>query len=214
MARHLLYFADPMCSWCWGFSPTMQRLIDAYGETLPIRIIVGGLRPGTTTPMDDRMKQDIRSHWEHVHEASEQPFDFDFFARDGFVYDTEPACRAVVSARRLDESKALAFMKVVQRSFYAENIDVSDVDNLVRIATDNGYDGARFREEFLGDEARAETQADFQFSQQCGVTGFPTVLGVKDEAGAIITIGFRHWENIQQALDSWLTEGDEPGEKS
>lgn len=206
MARHLLYFADPMCSWCWGFSPTMQRLVETYGAALPIRITVGGLRPGTTTPMDDRMKGDIRTHWEHVHEASEQPFDFAFFERDGFVYDTEPACRAVVTDRRLDQTNALAFMKTVQRSFYAENIDVSDVDELVRLATDSGYDGASFRKEFLGDEARRETQADFQFSQQCGVTGFPTILGVKDEAGAIITIGFRRWENIEPIIEAWLAD--------
>lgn len=184
----------------------MQRLIETYGATLPVRIIVGGLRPGTTTAMDDHMKREIRNHWEHVHEASEQPFDFAFFERDGFVYDTEPACRAVVAARRLDDTNALSFMKTVQRSFYAENIDVGDVDELVRLAADSGYDSARFREEFIGDEARSETQADFQFSQQCGVTGFPTILGVKDEAGAIITIGFRRWENIEPTIEAWLAD--------
>ena len=28
----MLYFADPMCSWCWGFNPVMARVREAYGE--------------------------------------------------------------------------------------------------------------------------------------------------------------------------------------
>jgi len=211
MTQHLLYFADPMCSWCWGFVPTMQRLIETYHAAFPVRIIVGGLRPGTTVSMDDRMKSDIRAHWEHVYEASEQPFDFTFFDRNDFVYNTEPACRAVVTARRLDEANALAFMATIQRSFYAENINVSDLDELLCLATGSGYEEAEFLEDFLGDEARSETQADFQFSQQCGVSGFPTILGVKDGAGAIISIGFQHWESIEPAIEAWL---DETAEKS
>ena len=48
---HLVYFADPMCSWCWGFAPVINAIRGRYGERLPVRLIVGGLRPGTTEPM-------------------------------------------------------------------------------------------------------------------------------------------------------------------
>jgi len=37
---------------------------------------------------------------ERVRDASGQPFDFDFFARERFVYDTEAAARAAVVMRR------------------------------------------------------------------------------------------------------------------
>ena len=43
----LIYFADPMCSWCYGFSPVVRALRPRYAEVLPIRLIMGGLRPGT-----------------------------------------------------------------------------------------------------------------------------------------------------------------------
>ena len=40
--------------------------------------------------MDEATKASIREHWEHVRDASGQPFDFAFFDRPRFVYDTEP----------------------------------------------------------------------------------------------------------------------------
>ena len=97
---HLVYFADPMCSWCWGFSPVIEAIQQRYGPALPIRLIVGGLRPWTTAPITAHERADIRQHWEHVRDASGQPFDFTFFDRAGFVYDTEPASRAIVVLRR------------------------------------------------------------------------------------------------------------------
>ena len=41
---HLVYFADPMCSWCWGFSPVIEAISEQFGTSLPIRLIMGGLR--------------------------------------------------------------------------------------------------------------------------------------------------------------------------
>ena len=43
MDREILLIVDPMCSWCWGFSPVVRALNDAYGDRTPIYPIVGGL---------------------------------------------------------------------------------------------------------------------------------------------------------------------------
>ena len=66
----------------------------------PALIELGGLRPGTTQVMHQAAKDSTRTHWEHVYEASGQPFDFGFFDRQDFVYDTDPAARATVMVRR------------------------------------------------------------------------------------------------------------------
>ncbi len=60
--RNLIYLADPMCSWCWGFSPVIAGIKQRFGDALPIRLIIGGLRPGTTKPLDDAGKRTIREH--------------------------------------------------------------------------------------------------------------------------------------------------------
>src|SRR5689334_9238109 len=67
---HLIYFSDPMCSWCYGFSPVIEAVRRAYGDALPIRLVMGGLRPGTEKAMTPEAAREIAGHWTHVHEAS------------------------------------------------------------------------------------------------------------------------------------------------
>ena len=93
MSANLLYIADPMCSWCWGFSPVIELVRKNFENQLPMQVLMGGLRPGTNEPMGDSMKNEIKEHWKHVHQATGQPFDYSFFDRKGFVYDTEPAAQ-------------------------------------------------------------------------------------------------------------------------
>ena len=119
MSREIIYIGDPMCSWCWGFSPALKAIHAEFGDIAPIRIIVGGLRPGETEPMTPQMKAFIRHHWESVHEATGQPFCFDVFEGDGFAMDTEPACRAVVTLRRLRPVATLPFFERLHHAFYA-----------------------------------------------------------------------------------------------
>jgi putative protein-disulfide isomerase len=173
---HLVYFADPMCSWCWGFSPVISAIGERFGKALPIRLVMGGLRPGTIKPMDEASKVSMRSHWEHVHQASGQPFDFDFFERETFVYDTEPASRAVVVTRRRSMHDGLAALRRIQAAFYGENRDVTAAATLTKIAGELGFEAAQFRAEFDAAAALNETQSDFALSRNAGITGFPTLI--------------------------------------
>ena len=84
----LWYFADPMCSWCWGFSPVVEALREEYRPRLKIALVMGGLRPGTTEAISASSRDDILHHWRQVHERSGQPFHFEGAMPEGFVYDT------------------------------------------------------------------------------------------------------------------------------
>jgi len=204
MNRHFLYIADPMCSWCWGFSPVIEKIATEFGEQVPVRVMVGGLRPGTTTAMREQDKEYISGHWKHVQAASGQPFDFEFFDQDGFIYDTEPACRAVVAARNLDETRALGFLGVLHRAFYANRRDTTDPDVLADIAETYGYPRCDFQLTHASPEIREETLADFDFAQQSGITGFPTLLAIEDGKPLMVTAGFQKWENLATPLENWV----------
>ena len=81
----LLYFVDPMCSWCWGFAPVIAQIAERYGGELPLRIFLGGLAVGVEKPLGDTGKAKIEEHWHHVEKESGQTFDYAFFDREGFV---------------------------------------------------------------------------------------------------------------------------------
>lgn len=202
---HLLYVADPMCSWCYGFSPVISELAVRFGDRLPIRLLMGGLRPGNTRAMRPEDRDYIRSAWTRVGAATGQPFDLAFFDRDTFVYDTEPACRAVVAARTVNPALALTFMTAVQRAFYAANRDTTDAMVLVDIATEAGYDRPAFADAIVSPDIRNATFRDFLTAEQAGIRGFPTLLASKGEgAYALVTNGYRPLDGLPEALAQWL----------
>ncbi|MGE0767541.1 MAG: DsbA family protein [Hyphomicrobiaceae bacterium] len=206
--RHFIYFADPMCSWCYGFAPVIQALANHFEGRLPVRVVMGGLRAGNRQPMREKDKDYIRGAWKAVHEASGQPFDATFFDRETFTYDTEPACRAVVAMRRLAPDQALAFNRRVSSAFYAHNRDVTDDEVLADIAAEAGHVRMSFRAELQGEAARNETFGDFLMAKQSGVEGFP-VLAAGTQAGgyALVTQGFRPIDGLVEAIEDWLAKG-------
>ncbi len=206
-APHLTYFADPMCSWCWGFAPVIDAVSARHGTALPVRLILGGLRPGTTTPMTAEARAELPTHWEHVREASGQPFDAAAFVRrDGFVYDTDPACRAVVAARRQDTTRALAYLHAAQSAFYAEGRDVTRADVLVELAESLDLDTNQFADDLASESVKTETWGDYALSQNAGVRGFPTLIVGPNADGthAMVTRGYRPAPAVLEAVDGWL----------
>lgn len=204
VSKRIIYVADPMCSWCWGFSPVIDAVREHFGSSLPMQILMGGLRPGTSEPMTFGVKADIKGHWQHVQEASGQPFDFAFFERVEFVYDTEPPSRGVVAVRRLKPDLAFNYFKSVQESFYARNQDVTDLEVLAGIAVELGLDTEAFTAEFRMGQTITETWRDFETSRQMGVTGFPTLLAGSEERGyEVITAGYRKWEKVKGAIEDY-----------
>ncbi len=206
----LIYFSDPMCSWCWGFSPVVEAIVARYGESLPIRLIMGGLRPGTTTPMGETARRELRGHWAQVTEASGQPFGDSVVDRSGFVYDTDPCARAVVAARRVGPPTGFAYLRAAHQAFYLDGRDVTKAEVLSDIAAELGLERAAFRADLDSDAVRQETWGDYNLSLNAGVTGFPTlILGPRpDGQYSMITRGFNPAAIVLAAIDQRLAARD------
>jgi len=206
--RHLIYFADPMCSWCYGFWPVIAAVRAAFGETLPIRLVMGGLRPGVAEPMTEAAKLEVRGHWLHVAEASGQSFSDQAMSQPGFTYDTDPAARAVVVIRRERPDLALDYLGAIQHAFYGEGRDVTQEQVLSDILAEvvPGADIGAFQANWRSEDARNETWADYAISQKAGVTGFPTLVGGPDESGqyGAVTRGFAPAQQVLPVLADWI----------
>jgi len=200
-----------MCSWCWGFAPTIQKISTEYFEQAPLTITTGGLHAYDTDPMSDDYKATIQHHWEDVSSTTGAQFNYSFFDREDFVLDTEPACRAVVIVRALDNTKTLTYYESISRSFYTENLDTTDINILKKLVDEAGLDVEEFVKLFESDALKQVTLEDFRFSQKLGVTGFPTIVakeGNGDEQKlALISAGYQPYQNIKPIIDHWLEHG-------
>ena len=173
-SRFIVYFADPLCSWCYGFGPELDALMEKV-PGVRLDVVMGGLRPFNTKPMSPEFREMLDGHWHHVQAETGLPFNAAALERKGFVYDTEPACRAVATARAMDSAFAMPMLASVHRAFYRDGRDVTATDVLADLAKQEGLDRAKFVASFVSTDMRDETRLDFASAQQMGVTGFPTL---------------------------------------
>lgn len=203
----LVLVADPMCSWCYGFGKEMELLQQRHPE-MSLQIIVGGLRAGATDVLDDAGKRFRLQHWAKVEEASGLPFNREgLLARNGFIYDTEPVCRAVVAARILrPDANLLKVFRALQHAFYVDALDTTDGTVLADVGSRalraDGYDVAEA--EFLNTWKQRSTieaaAADFAKARSLGVTSFPTLFLNQDAKLRRVGSGYAHVDQLDQYL--------------
>lgn len=205
MHARLLYVMDPMCSWCWGFAPVADALVEqASAAGVPLHLVVGGLRTGSGAALEPTTKRYILEHWHAVQNTTGQPFKFDDALPDGFVYDTEPACRAIVAARSLAPDIAWNLVKEIQQAFYLEGRDTTKASVLAELAEKAGLPRIEFAEAFDSAEQHAATASDFSWVQDLGIAGFPTLLAERDGQLALLTNGYQSLDELAPLLSRWL----------
>ena len=185
-----------MCSWCYGFSP----VIEAVATRLSVDVVMGGLRAGETRPLDAVFRTEIQKHWRHVHEASNQPFDFENGIPEGFIYNTEPACRAVVAIGHLEPARVLPMLDAVQVAFYAQARDVTNTATLAEIAETIEIDRDQFIDQFESETIRQLTESNFDRSREFGVTGFPTLLIQLPQEVKLVSVGYDSLASVEAKL--------------
>jgi putative protein-disulfide isomerase len=202
---NLLYIADPMCSWCYGFAKTIDALLAEPAEAAPLQLalMMGGLRPYTTEPITPERADEILGHWAHVHEASGQPFAAapdTALHEPGFIYDTEPASRAVVTVRTLWPQHGWKYLHAVQKAFYAEGRNVTKPEVLADVAEAQGLPRPAFAKAYASEEMRAAVRADFDQAQAWGIRGFPALILDQGERLQLVCQGYLPLAALRERL--------------
>lgn len=201
----LIYIMDPMCSWCWGFSPVLQALAEqAAAKGVGLTIRAGGLRPNEKIGLTSNKADYILGHWRAVQERTGQPVTLEGALPEGFIYNTEPGDRALVTARNLDASKLWSFVKLLQQSFYVDLQDITQAQVIVNLAEQAGYSKKDFAQAFDGAQMRQATVEEFEWVANLGISGFPTLLAEHKGQLALLTNGYQPLEPLAELLGRWL----------
>jgi putative protein-disulfide isomerase len=209
---NLIYVADPMCSWCYGFGKTMTALLADPRDAAPLQLalMMGGLRPYTTEPLATGRADELLGHWAHVQQATGMPFTpapHTAMHRPGFVYDTEPASRATVAVRTHWPQHVWHYFKRVQHAFYAEGRDVAQPEVLADIAEEQGLPRGNFATAFASEAAREATRQDFAQAQAWGIRGFPALVAEAAGQLHLVTQGYLPEDALRERLAALPRDG-------
>ena len=181
MPATLYYIHDPMCSWCWGFRPTLDTLLEQLPDQLRVKRLLGGLAPDSDQPMPQGMQQMLQQTWQQIQATIPGTrFNFAFWTDNQPRRSTWPSCRAILAARSQNPLFETPMITAIQIAYYLNAQNTSDTEILVSLAGDVGCDTALFANELHSEETRNALLHEIDFSRRLGAQGFPSLLHESD----------------------------------
>jgi putative protein-disulfide isomerase len=166
-----------MCSWCWGFRPTWQRIAKEAPGNIEIRRILGGLAPDSEAPMPREMQHYLQDTWRNIQQRIPGTrFDFAFWERCTPRRSTYPACRAVIAARKQSKESEEPMILAIQQAYYLQARNPSDSEVLIAIAGETGLDRAQFTLDLSAAQTQTALLQEIAFGRAIGVQGFPSLV--------------------------------------
>ncbi|WP_036566143.1 DsbA family protein [Oceanospirillum beijerinckii] len=199
----LIYVLDPMCSWCWAFSPIYQAVKARFPE-LEHSLLLGGLAPDSDEPMPESQQQYIQGIWRNIEQSTGTQFNHDFWRECQPRRSTYPACRAVMVAREQSDELAGKMLGAIQQAYYQQAQNPSDLPTLQSCARQIGLSEQGFTErmQVLRDSSTLEDEVDFV--QRLGVQGFPTLILKKGMQWLALPIDYKDSARLISVIESRL----------
>ncbi len=207
----LLYIHDPLCGWCYGMSPVINRVQAEFAGRLDVSVLCGGMAVGErATPIAEGWGY-IKNALGDVERATGVQFGgaFKALAEAGtYLYDSEPPSRAIVAFRQITQEPArtVAFAHAVQVALFRDGLDLNNAAAYDAILPSFGVSPAEFQRQWATPETARATQQEFAAVTRIGVQGFPTAVLRIGEQGYVLARGYQPYEQVRAGLEQLLRE--------
>lgn len=206
----LLYIFDPLCTWCYGTSPLVQRLAEDFAGRLPVTVLSGGM-------VTDADVGPIGEDWELTRQRAQQvarvtgvefgPGFQQLGAAGTYRQDSEPPSRALMVFKQLDPlEREVAFAHAIQRALFHDGQDLNEVATYLALAREFGLDEQEFQRWYDNDASRQATQHEFDVVSRLGVQGFPTLIFAQGSQGYVLARGYQPYEELKAGLEQLLRD--------
>lgn len=173
----LYYVHDPMCSWCWAFVPTWERILHKLPGHIEVRYVLGGLAPDSDAAMPQQMQTAIRGYWKDIQKrVPGTEFNFDFWKKCKPRRATFPSCRAVIAAKSQNPDKEKPMIRAIQEAYYLQAKNPSDDSTLIEIAGKLGLNEEYFAKDLNSPHTHKALKAEQRLSAEIGAQGFPSLI--------------------------------------
>jgi putative protein-disulfide isomerase len=200
----LYYVADPMCSWCWGFQANLMQIKEALPSELPLVYVMGGLARDSAEPMPEDVKAYVKNAWRQVTAETGASFNWDFWKVCEPRRSTYPSCRAFYAAQAQGEESGVLMFEAIQRAYYQEARNPSDLDTLVAVADEIGLNVDRFVLDLKSGAIEKAMQEGFQLRRELQANEFPSLVFRKGERVDFLVRGYDAVEVVLDRLEMAL----------
>ena len=207
----LIYVYDPLCGWCYGFSPVMKKIKERYGDSLTYSVYTGGLVLGDRVGTVKDKFEYVLDAYKQVEETSGTLFGEGFKTNilgkaDEYVFNSVPPGKAFVILKEMQPKNALNFAHDLQHAIYWDGKDIHQPEMYVEIAEKYGIDTSVFAQRFNDAAYDSLLTKDFETSAYYQAQGYPHVLLKKGDQYYLLTKGYTNYENLEAVINKVLNE--------
>jgi len=171
-----------MCSWCWAFKPTWDKVKKTLLDQVEVIYLLGGLASDSNEPMPIETREYVKGNWKRIQEMiPDTKFNYDFWTSCEPKRSTYPACRAVISAKQQHPDFENLMIYGIQKSYYLEAQNPSNDDVLINIAESLGLDTDKFRIDLKSSQINEILLDEIKLTRSIDINSMPSlVLKIND----------------------------------
>jgi putative protein-disulfide isomerase len=206
MLTTLTYLFDPLCGWCYGASPVIQKL--GQQSNLILELAPTGLFSGGGRTMDAAFAQYAWSNDVRIEKLTGQRFTelyrAQILGKHGSRFDSETVTLALTAVSLTEPQRELEMLKILQEARYVYALDVTATTVVEKLLRDRGLVAAADLLATGDAELRQATDARIQRAQHLlrtyGITGVPNLV-VTDHNGSRLLGGDALFGDSENLLD-------------
>jgi putative protein-disulfide isomerase len=199
----LLYFFDPLCGWCYGFSPVIKQIAEEGKDSLEVEAITGGMMTGEREGPLGQFSSYILGAIPRVEEFTGVKFGEGYKKMisdsNHFSSSVKPSI-AVNVAKLLKPEIGVAFASEILNIHFAEGYDLNADETYNVLAERFGFNGDEFLMAMKDDRNKRITEQEFERTQRFGVSGFPCLVAERNGQYYLVSSGFRKKEEVLDVL--------------
>ena len=166
-----------MCSWCWAFKPTWDKVTSAVLGKVKVDYILGGLAPDSNQPMPIETREYVKGNWKRIQGMiPDTRFNYDFWTSCEPRRSTYPACRAVICAKQQNPDFENLMIYGIQKSYYLEAQNPSNDDVLIDIAENLGLDIDKFKLDLKSSQVNKILLNEIKLARSMDMNSMPSLV--------------------------------------
>lgn len=212
MTPTLFYCYDAYCGWCYGFSPVMKKIQEAYPQ-LPIEVLSGGMILPEEPVSIAVTAGYIQKAYTTVEEYTGIRFGPDYLwhinnpeLSDWFPNSEKPSV-ALCIFKEFYPDQQVVFAGELQYALHFEGRDLTDDEAYRHLLEKYSIHPETFYEKLKSETYKEQAYYEFSLVKQLQVTGYPCVLmQISETKFHLLARGYTDYETLKSRLDNVLSE--------
>ena len=201
--REIIYIWDPLCGWCYSFSPVISKLANEFSGKISFEVVSGGLAIGERVGPVSQKAVYIKKRLPDVERISGMKFGEKYLQlldKGTSISDSLPPSIAFNVFKSFQPGNMLKFAASIQLAYFSEGKDLNNIKTYLEIAEKFEVNKHGFMERYEDPFYKDLTEEIFRLTRTWGMEKYPSLVEKKENGISVIQKGYAKYEELESKI--------------